>query len=130
VASSATALNTIGNAQTADQMLLEVDFPHEVGRGAKWFDPKAFAGPAGARFGTSGRNILFGPGVFNVDGSLFRSLKIRERITSQFRWEVFNVTNTPAFGQPAATVTSNGFAEITSASATERRMRFALKVLF
>jgi hypothetical protein len=129
VASSATALNTIGNAQTADQVLEFVDFPHEVGRGAKWFNPKAFADPK-ARFGTTGRNILFGPGMFQLNGSLFRSFRIRERITSQFRWELFNATNTPTFGQPAATVTSSGFGEITSATATERRMRFALKFLF
>ena len=94
------------------------------------------------RYGTSGRNILFGPGVSNMDASLFRTFKITERFNMQFRYELFNVTNTPAFGNPGATVSSasrnadgtvkatGGFTEITSASATERHMRFALKLTF
>jgi hypothetical protein len=66
---------------------------------------------------------------------------VKEKVNMQFRWEVFNISNTPAFGNPGATVSSatfnadgtvrtNGFTEVTSASATERRMRFALKLLF
>jgi hypothetical protein len=142
VGSSATTVNTIGNAQTADQVKEDVAFYGDIGRGERYFDPDAFVPPAGVRFGTSGRNILFGPGVTNLDGSLFRSFRLREKTSLQFRWEVFNVTNTPAFGQPGATAssatrnadgtvrTTSGFTEVTSASATERRMRFAVKILF
>jgi hypothetical protein len=142
VASSATTVNTVGNAQTADQVKEDVEFYGAIGRGERYFDPNAFAPPGGIRFGTSGRNILFGPGVTNLDSSLFRSFRVKERATVQFRYEVFNVTNTPAFGNPGATASSatrnadntvratGGFTEVTSASATERRMRFALKILF
>ncbi|MBI3207734.1 MAG: TonB-dependent receptor [Candidatus Solibacter usitatus] len=130
IGSSATSLNSPGNAQTGDQVKEDVEFFGGIGRGVKYFDPTAFAAVSTPRFGNTGRNILFGPGLMNMDASLFRSFKLREKINSQFRWEMFNVTNTPAFGQPAATVTSGGFAEITSASGTERRMRFALKFTF
>ena len=131
VASFATSLNSPGNTtQTADQVLDHVEIFGGAGRGVKYFDTAAFKGVTDVRFGNTGRNILRGPGVFNVDRSVFRSFKVRERANFQLRFETFNVSNTPAFAHPAATVTSSGFAEITSASATERRMRLALKVTF
>ena len=142
VSTASTSLNSVGNAQTADQVKETVDIYGGIGRGVSYFDPDAFIPVTAARFGNSGRNIIFGPGVTNLDGSLFRTFRIKERIAMQFRWEVFNVTNTPAFANPGASASSatrnadgtvkstGGFTEITSASATERRMRFALKVTF
>ena len=93
------------------------------------------------RFGTSGRNILRGPGVFNLDGSVFRNFKMTERFKLQVRAEMFGVTNTPQFGNPGATASNmtrnadgsvralNGYTEITGASG-ERQIRFALKLTF
>ena len=78
-------------------------------------------------FGNTGRDILRGPGYFNLDSSLFRNFRINERFKLQFRAEAFGATNTPRFGQPAATVTSGGFGDITSASG-QRQLRFALKL--
>jgi hypothetical protein len=141
IASSATSINTVGNAQTGDQVKEDIEFYGGIGRGVQYFDATAFRPPVGVRYGTSGRNILFGPSIVNVDASLFRSFRVKEKVNMQFRWEVFNISNTPAFGNPGATVSSatfnadgtvrtNGFTEVTSASATERRMRFALKLLF
>jgi hypothetical protein len=142
VGSSPTSVNTVGNAQTGDQVKEDVEFYGRIGRGESYFDPNSFMPVTDVRFGNSGRNILTGPGVVNVDGSLFRSFRLKEKVNMQFRWEVFNVSNTPAFGNPGATVSSasrnpdgtvrstGGWTEVTSASATERRMRFALKILF
>ena len=142
ISSTATSLNTIGNAQTADQVKSEIEIYGAIGRGAAWFDPSAFRPITEKRYGTSGRNILFGPGVTNLDASLFRTFKITEKVNLQFRYELFNVTNTPAFGNPGSNASNasfnadgsvratGGFTEITSASATERRMRFALKLTF
>ena len=144
VSSTAGALNSPGNTQTADQVKADIEVYGGVGRGVSYFDPTTFrAVPVNEpRFGNSGRNILRGPGYRNLDGSLFRSFKMKERFNMQFRWEVFNLSNTPAFGNPGANVsnatfntdgtirTTGGWTEITSASATERRMRFALKLSF
>jgi Carboxypeptidase regulatory-like domain/TonB dependent receptor len=142
VTSAGTSLNAPGNTQTADQVKAEVKILGGVGRGTPYFDPTAFAPVTAVRYGTVGRNTMRGPGVFNLDASLFRNFKITEKWTLQFRSEVFNLTNTPAFGNPGSNASSptrnadgsiintNGFSEITSAAGTERQFRFALKLSF
>ena len=48
--------------------------------------------------GESGqRNILRGPGVFNIDMGLSKAWKITERQNLKISWEVFNVTNSVRF---------------------------------
>ena len=127
VASSATALNSPGNAQTANQILSRVEI---LGGLTPYFDTKAFAAPVGAGvFGNTGRDILRGPGYFNLDASVFRNFRITERFKLQFRTEAFGATNTPHFSNPAATVTSGGFGNIT-ASSGQRQLRFAMKLTY
>jgi hypothetical protein len=141
VATASTSLNAPGNTQTADQIQPDVRILGGHGSGESYFDPNAFAPVTTARFGNSGRNILRGPGIFNLDGSVFRTFKLNERFGLQFRAEAFGVTNTPQFGNPGATVSSltrntdgsiralNGYTEITGASG-ERQFRLALKLAF
>jgi hypothetical protein len=141
VGTSGTSVNAPGNTQTADQVMPEVQILGGHGVGQAYFDPNAFAPVTAVRFGNTGRNILRGPGVFNLDGSLFRDFKMLERLTLQIRAECFGVTNTPQFNNPGATASSltrnsdgsiralNGFGEITSAVG-ERQFRFAAKITF
>jgi hypothetical protein len=142
VGSAGTSVDAPGNTQTADQVLPEVRILGGIGRGNSYFDPNAFAPVTAVRFGSSGRNILRGPGLVNLDASIFRDFPVGERFKLQFRAEAFNVSNTPAFNNPGATASSptrnaagailnlNGYTEITSAQATERQFRFALKLFF
>ena len=101
-----------------------------------------------ARFGTSGYNSLRGPGVKNFDFSLFRTFHVTERVTTQFRAEAFNLTNTPHFSNPGANVSNmqlntdgtiknlGGFSQITTTSGIgregvdERVFRFGLRIAF
>ena len=136
-----TSLNAPGNTQTADQVLPSVAILGGHGLGEPYFNPAAFLPVTAVRFGTSGRDIIRGPGLFNLDASLFRNFRLTERFTLQFRSEAFGVTNTPQFGQPGATVSSatrntdnsiralNGYTEINTATG-ERQFRFALKLMF
>jgi hypothetical protein len=52
-----------------------------------------------ARPGEAGdRNILRGPAYISLDGGLYKTFQLPwEGHTVQFRWEVFNITNTQRF---------------------------------
>ncbi|QNI30979.1 carboxypeptidase regulatory-like domain-containing protein [Alloacidobacterium dinghuense] len=86
------------------------------------------AAPAG-QFGNSGRNTLIGPRTNVFDAALMRDFPI-ERVNLQARWEVFNVTNTPEFGQPGNNITSSSAGSITTLSGDPRVMQFALRISF
>jgi Carboxypeptidase regulatory-like domain/TonB dependent receptor-like, beta-barrel/TonB-dependent Receptor Plug Domain len=100
----------------------------------EWFSPACFAVPSPAAFGNSGRDILIGPPFTNLDFSLDRSFPFK--LGSQpkqvdFRWEVFNLFNTPQFSIPSSDVSSPGtVGRITSLAGDPRVMQFALKLVF
>lgn len=120
-----------------------------AGPGQSYFDPLAYAPVTAARFGASGLNSLRGPGVRNPDFSIYRTFRITERWSAQFRAEALNFTNTPHFSNPngnASSLVTNadrtqvtnlgGFTSITSTNGVgrdgidERVIRFGLRITF
>jgi hypothetical protein len=108
-----------------------------LGPGNNYLNPAAFvAGPAN-QIGTAGPDILKGPTAFNLDASLSRIFKLRERISAEVRAEAFNLSNTPHWGNPGGNV-SNGpsFAQITSTRNTgrdagdQRQLQLGVRVRF
>ena len=97
----------------------------------RWFNLADFRiVPTGTgRFGTSGRNILTGPGRRQVDTSLLKNFVLRKEARLQFRFEVFNVLNTPNFLTPVVDVDVSNAATITR-SLGGREMQLALKLIF
>ena len=98
----------------------------------------AFPVPS-TRLGNAGRNILPGPHLFNVDTSLVRNMRFRERWNVQFRGELFNVLNHTNFSDPAranvaifnqtgAVVPTGG--QITNTATTSRQIQFGLKLIW
>jgi hypothetical protein len=67
----------------------------------KWFDTSCFVAPTDTTgtYGNAGRNILEGPGQFNIDASLIKNTKIG-RINTEIRIEAFNLLNHPQFANP------------------------------
>jgi hypothetical protein len=51
-------------------------------------------------FGTMGRNIFRDTGFRNVDLSIAKSWKFKERVNMQFKVEMFNIFNHPNFANP------------------------------
>jgi hypothetical protein len=102
VTGSSASLNAPGNTQTADQIKPAVAILGGVGPGQSWFDPLAYASVTQVRFGTSGFDALHGPGQINLDAALFRTFRVTDRVNAQVRGQVFNVSNTPHFANPAA----------------------------
>ena len=56
--------------------------------------------PLNGTFGTMGRNIFRDSGFKNVDFSVFKDFRWRERVNAQFRAEVFNILNHPNIANP------------------------------
>jgi Carboxypeptidase regulatory-like domain/TonB dependent receptor len=130
VTASGASLNAPNSTQTADQVLPKVTKLGGVGPGNPYYDPNAYAPVTAVRFGTSGRNTLRAPAIFNANVSLFRTFPINERVNLQFRAESYNLSNTPHFAPPNANASAGNFLVITSAAADQRQFRFALKLGF
>ncbi len=94
----------------------------------RWFDTSAFLLTRG-RYGNSGRNVLFAPGLANLDFAVFKNFPIGEHKEIQFRWESYNFTNTPAFNPPTLEISSGNFGRVTSAG-LGREMQFGLRFQF
>jgi hypothetical protein len=69
---------------------------------ANWIDLSDFSDPAPGTFGNSRRNAYYGPGYSDVDFSVFKNTKITERLTIQFRAEMFNLFNRTNYAPPAS----------------------------
>jgi hypothetical protein len=98
----------------------------------------AFRVPTAGTYGTAGRNLLRGPAVINFDFSLFKTFKITETNSIEFRAEMFNIFNTPQFANPAANLAApatfgRSLATTPGAvrgSGTNRQIQFALRYTF
>ncbi len=134
---------------------------------ASWFNPCAFANPRQvipaidaqtgqpnvpnanqilsndpnvlSAYGPPGRTTVYGPGYNRTDLSAFKNFPVYRETSVQFRTDIFNLWNTPAYGQPGNT-TGGGFGQITSErfggggtageNPDSRVVQFALKYLF
>ncbi|HKX28456.1 MAG TPA: TonB-dependent receptor [Blastocatellia bacterium] len=124
-----------GGSQTPDQIQSEVKKLGGIGPGDPYYDPSAFAVVTGpGRFGTTGRNTLRQPDFANLDFSLVRVFRLKERLTMDFRVDAFNFTNTPHFvddgvggNRVQANVSNANPFTITSANADQRQFRFGIR---
>jgi hypothetical protein len=104
-------------------------------RNGFWLNPAAFAETATGTFGNCGVGRYHGPGLSNVDLSLFKTFPIRESIRLEFRAEAFNAFNHANFSNPnnffaSFTTGPGGFGYISSTIGDPREFQFALKLYF
>ncbi len=95
----------------------------------RYFDRSAFAVTPFGTFGNSGRNIVETPGLNNWDLSILKNTPIGERVTAQFRAELFNVWNHSQFSAPTLVVESPFFGQVRSAR-DPRRIQLAIRLLW
>jgi len=101
----------------------------------RYFVRESFTNVTASQFGTCARNSLRAPSTWNVDFSAMKDFHIHENHTLQFRMEMFNAPNHPAWGRPSAAWGSQGanpaasFGRIRSTSQL-RMIQFALKYSF
>ncbi len=126
-----------GNTRNPDRPSLNPSFtgPVILGTQTQWFNPNAFVLPTVGTFGNVGRGTYRGPGLAEVDASMFKKITLSERMTLQLRAEVFNLLNRTNPGTPNATVFSGTALSpsaglITSLATTPRQVQFGLKLIF
>lgn len=136
ITESGAFLNTPGTTATPNYVG-PLKMTKGIGPGNFWFNINAFQPLQTAQLGTSGRGLswLRGPGVAQLDFSLFRNFKFTERFNLQLRAETLNVTNTPHFYNPSTTCSvvngacGGSFGQITS-SFGERILQLGAKLSF
>ena len=117
--------------------------PVVLGNPNQWFNPAAFIAPPSSSgfYGNVGRDAYTGPGLATWDFSVLKDTAIRERLSLQFRAEIFNLLNRANFNTPnlivftpptAANLSglSGTAGAITSTSTTSRQIQFGLKLLW
>ena len=98
-------------------------------QGYRWLDPAAFRAPAAGAFGDLVNYSLIGPGRFNVDMGLVRSIRVGGERQIQFRAEAFNVFNRVNLNNPVSALNNPNFGLITLAG-DPRIIQLALKYTF
>ena len=95
----------------------------------RWFDTDMLAPNEQYQFGNAARNILFSPDRRNWDFAVYKRFALTESKALQLRFEAFNFTNTPQFGNPNAEVGNRNLGRITGAGG-QRNIQFGLKFIF
>jgi hypothetical protein len=100
-----------------------------------YYDGSAFANPPNGTLGSTGRNLLRGPGFFQLNGSVSKTVPFKEgKIKLQLTGEAFNLTNTVVFANPGGSccwipnpttgvINYNGFGTISATQSTPRYLQ-------
>jgi len=101
----------------------------KAGRLGEWFNTADFAAPAYGFFGDASNGTIRGPAYTSVNTSLYKTWPIKERFSTQFRAEAFNIANHPNFESVQTGLGAGNYGQVTSAG-DPRILEFALKVMF
>jgi hypothetical protein len=96
----------------------------------RWFDTGAFVAAPNFTYGNAGIRILPPDIVRTVDFSVFKQFQVSEQSRLQFRFEAFNLPNTPSFSAPTSDILSTTAGRVNSTSTAPRQMQVALKYYF
>jgi hypothetical protein len=94
-----------------------------------YLNPAAFAVPSPGQFGNVGRGVVRAPGLENVDFSINKNWRVRERYGVQFRAEMFNAFNHVNLINVDNNITSGTFGHL-GADRGPREIQFGFKFTF
>ncbi|MDP9038105.1 MAG: carboxypeptidase-like regulatory domain-containing protein [Acidobacteriota bacterium] len=95
---------------------------------ARFFNTAAFAAAPQFTLGNASRNPVRGPAYRDLDLALVKHTRLSDRSDVEFRAELFDLTNTPAFSQPNGSFGAPAFGSITSTTTDPRVVQFALRL--
>ncbi len=98
----------------------------------RYFDTAAFAIPRQFTYGNNPPTSpdIRRPGLNNFDVSLFKTFRLMEKLSAQFRFESFNTFNRAQFGAPGTQNGTAAFGVITFQQNQPRKLQLAMKMIF
>jgi hypothetical protein len=97
----------------------------------RYFNLSCFtAATVAGDFGTSGRNILYGPGQKNVDLAIAKRFGLTDKASLEFRSEFFNTFNNVNLANPINLLSNPNVGAIVATTTGPRVVQFALKLSF
>jgi hypothetical protein len=126
-----TGVNTLGTASSVGQRPNYTGAPLYLSTGdsTQHLNPAAFATPAPGQLGTLGKGSVRGTSIRNIDFSMAKNFRYRERYNFQFRTEFFNVFNHTNFVGFDVDTRNASFGTLNTAQAP-REIQFGFKFTF
>jgi len=122
--------NTLGTASAVGQRPNYTGAPlYLTTDSTKHLNPLAFATPAPGQLGTLGKGAVRGVPITNVDFSMNKNWRYKERYGFQFRAEFFNVFNHPNFVGYDLDTRNSTFGTLNSTQAS-REIQLGIKFTF
>jgi hypothetical protein len=107
-----------GGTRNRPNLVAPVTYPKTVNA---WFSANSFAAPVAPwnggttqGFGTARKDAVIGPGLFNFNLSLFKTIKITESAKFEFRFETFNTFNHTEFNGLDTNSADGNFGHVTT----------------
>jgi molybdopterin-binding protein len=125
-----TGFNTIGTASAVGQRPNYTGAPlYLEGDPVQHLNPAAFARPAPGQLGTLGKGSVRGKAITNIDFSMAKNWRFKERYGIQFRAEFFNVFNHANFVGFDLDIRNSTFGRLNTAQQS-REIQLGLKFTF
>jgi len=125
-----TGANTLGTASAVGQRPNYTGAPLYLnGDPTKHLNPAAFATPAAGQLGTLGKGAVRGVPITNIDFSMAKNWRFKERYGFQFRAEFFNVFNHANFVGYDLDIRNTTFGTLNSTQAS-REIQLGIKFTF
>jgi hypothetical protein len=126
-----TGANTLGTASAVGQRPNYTGAPIylDTGDSTRHLNPAAFVRPAAGQLGTLGKGAVRGTPITNIDFSMAKNWRFKERYGFQFRMEFFNVFNHANFVGFDTDIRNSTFGTLNSAQAS-REIQLGVKFTF
>jgi hypothetical protein len=123
-------MNTLGTAGAVGQRPNYTGAPlYLSGDPTRHLNPDAFATPAAGQLGTLGKGAVRGKAIANIDFSMAKNWRFKERYGFQFRAEFFNVFNHANFVGFDTDLRNGTFGTLTVAQPS-REIQLGIKFTF
>jgi hypothetical protein len=100
---------------------------------ASFINKAAFVDPAAYTFGNVARSAAYGltaPTLWNLDVTLRKEFRFRERYKFELVGDFFNVVNTVVFGAPGTNIDSANFGQLTTMANAPRKAQISARFTF